>query len=138
MSKRVPASMRTRASLHRLIESRAATADGLGDLVILAMRLILEERWRRKAVTPWAGRITHTARSQAAAGGNGVQTGRLKTVEGFVEYAVPPITGRVNPFRSEISDVCRGAPRRWTIWRWHCWLAACRCSDHAKERTATR
>lgn len=40
MSKRVPASMRTRESLRRLIESEAATADGRGGPVKLEMRLI--------------------------------------------------------------------------------------------------
>ena len=43
MSKRVPASMRTRESLRRLIEGEASTADGRGDLVKLATRLVLEE-----------------------------------------------------------------------------------------------
>ena len=41
MSKRVPASMRTRESLRRLIEGEASTADGRGDLVKLATRLVL-------------------------------------------------------------------------------------------------
>ena len=41
MSKRVPASMRTRESLRRLIEGEASTAVGRGDLVKLATCLIL-------------------------------------------------------------------------------------------------
>jgi putative transposase len=43
MSKRVPASMRTRQSLSDLIEGRLASPDGRAELVKLATRLIVEE-----------------------------------------------------------------------------------------------
>ena len=39
---------------------------------------------------------------------NGVRTGRLKTAEGFVDYAAPQIAGRAAPFRSEIRDSLKG------------------------------
>ena len=41
MSKRVPASMRTRPSLSDLIEGRLASPDGRAELVKLATRLIV-------------------------------------------------------------------------------------------------
>ena len=39
---------------------------------------------------------------------NGVRTGRLKTAEGFVDYAAPQIAGRDEPFRSEIRESLKG------------------------------
>ena len=93
MSKRVPASMRTRESLRRLIEGEAGTADGRGDLVKLATRLILEAALEAEPGRGWR---------------NGVRTGRLKTAEGFVEYAAPQITGREEPIRSEIRERLQG------------------------------
>lgn len=43
MSRRVPASMRTRETLSALIEGRLSSPDGRSELVKLATRLILEE-----------------------------------------------------------------------------------------------
>ena len=43
MTRRVPASMRTRESLSDLIEGRLSSADGRAALVKLATRLIVEE-----------------------------------------------------------------------------------------------
>ena len=37
-----------------------------------------------------------------------LRTGRLKTAEGFVDYAAPQIAGREEPFRSEISETLKG------------------------------
>ena len=49
MSKRVPASMRTRQSLCDLIEGRLASPDGRAELVKLATRLIVEEALESEA-----------------------------------------------------------------------------------------
>lgn len=43
MTKRVPASMRTRESLSAMIEGRLSSPDGRSELVKLAMRPILQE-----------------------------------------------------------------------------------------------
>ena len=108
MSKRVPASMRTRESLRRLIEGEAATADGRGDLVKLATRLILEEALEAESRDA-LGREYYAHGAKPGRGWrNGVRTGRLKTAEGFVEYAAPQITGREEPFRSEIRERLQG------------------------------
>jgi transposase-like protein len=39
---------------------------------------------------------------------NGYRTGRLKTAEGMVEYAVPQICDRAAPFRSRLREIIRG------------------------------
>lgn len=120
MSKRVPVSMRTRESLRRLIESEAAAADGHDDLVKLAARLILEEALEAESRDA-LGREYYAHGAEPGRGWrNGVRTGRLKTAEGFVEYVAPQITGRAEPFRPEIRERWRVAPRLWRTWRWSC------------------
>ena len=108
MSKRVPASMRTRESLRRLIEGEASTADGRGDLVKLATRLVLEEALEAESRDA-LGREYYAQGAEPGRGWrNGVRTGRLKTAEGFVEYAAPQITGRDEPFRSAVREQLQG------------------------------
>jgi len=108
MGRRVPASMRTRQSLSDLIEGRLSSAGGRAELVKLATRLIVEEALEgesRDAV----GRDYYAHGAEPGQGyRNGVRTGRLKTAEGFVEYAAPQIAGRDEPFRSEIREHLTG------------------------------
>ena len=108
MSKRVPASMRTRESLSALIEGRLSSPDGRSELVKLATRLILEEalrtlllldiegKWRPVWVA-WAERVTVRrleqdvgralllrARADFAAGNQeraGIQAGKARSDE---------------------------------------------------------
>ena len=47
-------------------------------------------------------------RTPARAYRNGYRTGRLKTAEGLMEYSVPQITGRDEPFRSAIREHLKG------------------------------
>ena len=63
---------------------------------------------RRRAATPSAATTTSTAASAGQSCRNGVRTGRLKTAEGFVDYAAPQIAGRDEPFRSEIRETLKG------------------------------
>ena len=37
-----------------------------------------------------------------------MRPGRLKTAEGFIDYAAPQVSGRDAPFRSEIRDHLKG------------------------------
>ena len=108
MSKRVPASMRTRESLTDLIEGRLSSADGRAALVKLATRLIVEEALEAESREA-LGRDYYEHGASAGQGWrNGVRTGRLKTAEGFVDYAAPQIAGRDEPFRSEIRESLKG------------------------------
>lgn len=108
MAKRVPASMRTRESLTDLIEGRLSSADGRAALVKLATRLIVEEALEAESRDA-LGRDYYEHGASAGQGWrNGVRTGRLKTAEGFVDYAAPQITGRDEPFRSEIRESLKG------------------------------
>ncbi len=102
MSERVPASMRTRQSLSDLIEGRLSSPDGCAELVRLATRLIVEEALEAESGDK-VGRGYYEHVAEPGQGyRNGVRTGRLKTAEGFIDYAAPQVAGRDEPFRSEI------------------------------------
>ena len=82
MTRRVPASMRTRETLSALIEGRLSSPDGRSDLVKLATRLILEEALEAE-VRDALGRDYYERGAEEGRGyRNGHRTGRLKTAEG--------------------------------------------------------
>ena len=108
MVKRVPASMRTRESLSDLIEGRLSSADGRAALVKLATRLIVEEALEAESRDALGRDYYEHGASPGQGWRNGVRTGRLKTAEGFVDYAAPQIAGRDEPFRSDIRESLKG------------------------------
>ena len=108
MARRVLGSMRTRESLSDLIEGRLSSADGRAELVKLATRLIVEEALEAESRDVLGRDYYEHGASPGQGWRNGVRTGRLKTAEGFVDYAAPQIAGRAAPFRSEIRDSLKG------------------------------
>src|SRR5512147_490884 len=108
MSKRVPASMRTRQSLSDVIEGRLSPPAGREELVKLATRLIIEETLEaetRDAV----GREYYEHGAEPGSGyRNGYRPGRLKTAEGAIDYAAPQIAGKPEPYRSAIREHLKG------------------------------
>jgi transposase-like protein len=108
MLKRVPGSERTREALSDLIAGRLSSEVGRSELVQLATRLIIEEGLEAE-VRDALGR-DYYERGAAAGGGyrNGVRRGRLKSAEGFIEYAAPQVTGGDAPFRSELREHLKG------------------------------
>ena len=108
MQKRVPGSERTREALSDLIAGRLSSEVGRSELVQLATRLIIEEGLEAE-VRDALGR-DYYERGATAGGGyrNGLRTGRLKTAEGFIEYAAPQVAGGDEPFRSELRDHLKG------------------------------
>ena len=108
MAKRLPASMRTRESLSDLIEGRLSSADGRADLVKLATRLIVEEALEAESRDALGHDYYEHGASPGQGWRDGVRTGRLKTAEGFVDYAAPQIAGHDEPFRSEIRESLKG------------------------------
>ena len=108
MTRRVPASMRTRETLSALIEGRLSSPDGRSDLVKLATRLILEEALEAE-VRDALGRDYYERGAEEGRGyRNGHRTGRLKTAEGAIEFSAPQIAGRDTPFRSGIREHAKG------------------------------
>ena len=108
MTKRVPASMRTRETLSSLIEGRLSSPDGRSELVRLATRLILEEALEAETRDA-LGRDYYERGAEDGRGyRNGCRTGRLKTAEGAIEFSAPQVAGRDEPFRSAIRDHAKG------------------------------
>ena len=108
MSKRLPASMRTREDLQSLIEGRLSTASAKDELVKLATRLIVEEALEGEAADA-VGREYYEHGAEPGQGyRNGYRTGRLKTAEGLIEYSAPQIAARDAPFRSQIREHLKG------------------------------
>jgi len=108
MSNRVPGSHRTREALRGLMEGRRSESFGRTELVQLATRLIIEEGL--EAEVRDALDRGYYERGAEPGGGyrNGVRQGRLKTAEGFIDYAAPQVAGTVEPFRSELRQHLKG------------------------------
>ena len=107
MTRRLPASQRTREELTSLIEGRLSTGSAKDELVKLATRLIVEEALEEAGDAVGRGYYEHGA--QPGQGHrNGYQTGQLKTAEGLMEYSAPQVTGRAEPFRSQIREHLKG------------------------------
>jgi putative transposase len=104
---RIPASERTREKLRAVFEG-SGEGRGTSELVRLATRLIIEEALEGEAGD--AVRREYYARGAAPGVGyrNGYRRGRLRSAEGAIEYSVPQIADRSEPFRSAIREIVRG------------------------------
>ncbi len=108
MSKRVPGSHRTRGALRELMAGRCSESFGRSELVQLATRLIIEQGLVAEQCDALdRGCYEHGSRP---GGGyrNGLRQGRLKTAEGFIDYAAPQVAGTAEPFRSELRQHLKG------------------------------
>jgi putative transposase len=108
MAKRIAASETTRERLQAVMDGRLDTADGRGELIRLAARLIVEE-----ALEAEVGEALGRERYERAAGGpsgyrNGVRTGRMATAEGMLEYCAPQLRDMAEPFASAIRPALKG------------------------------
>lgn len=106
MTQRIRASVKTRKQLEDLFAGRSGPETQRSDLVKLAAQLIVEEALEGE-VDDVLGRGYY---EHGAGGGhrNGYRSGRLKTAEGPIEFAVPQVRGTVAPYRSEIRDALDG------------------------------
>lgn len=104
---RIPASERTREQLKALMEGRREGTNERSELVRLAAQLIIEEALEKEAAEALGrGYYEHGAAGRGYR--NGYRTGRLKTAEGAIEYGMPQIADRAEPFRSRIRELVRG------------------------------
>lgn len=108
MTRKVPASMRTRETLSALIEERLSSPDGTSELVKLATRLILEEALETETRSA-LGRYCYAHGAEAGRDyRNSCRTGRLKTAEGAIEFSAFQVAGGDAFFRSEIRQHAKG------------------------------
>jgi putative transposase len=104
---RVPASQVTRKRIEAMINGEGE-AVGKSELVRAAARLIVEEALEEE-VTDALGRDFYEHGAKAGSGyRNGYRPGRLKSAEGAIEFAVPQVADRAEPFRSKIREVING------------------------------
>lgn len=102
---RVPRSERTRNELKEMFAgTRGADRSGL---IRQAARLIVEEALEAEAAQE-LGRDYYAHGAGSRGYRNGYRTGKLKTAEGMIEFAVPQVSDTTEPFRSQIRQVMRG------------------------------
>lgn len=102
---RVTASERTRNELKKMMAGESV-ADR-SSLVRQAARLIVEEALEAEAEEA-LGRGYYERGAQGRGYRNGYRTGRVKSAEGAIEFAMPQVSDSAEPFRSKIREVIRG------------------------------
>jgi putative transposase len=99
---RIPASERTSQKLEELLSQGVADGDARAALLKLAVRKIVEEALEAE-VTETVGREYYENGAAPGAGyRNGYRRGRLRTAEGPIEYGVPQVADRAEPFVSRV------------------------------------
>ena len=109
MTKRLPPSERTSQKIHELLAG-GGERDIKSAFIELAVRQVIEQLLEAE-VSDVLGRdyYRHASDGQPPSGyRNGYRTGRLKTAEGQVDYAVPQVCDREQPFRSRIRQRLSG------------------------------
>ncbi len=102
MRSRIPASERTSQQLDELLSQGVADGDARAELLKLAVRKIVEEALEAE-VAETVGRGYYENGAESGAGyRNGYRRGRLRTAEGAIEYGVPQVADRAEPFVSRV------------------------------------
>ena len=102
---RVPRSETTRNELRQMFAgNRGADRSAL---VRQAARLIVEEALEAEAAQE-LGRDYYAHGAGGRGYRNGYRTGKVKSAEGVIEFAVPQVSDTAEPFRSQIRQVIRG------------------------------
>jgi putative transposase len=107
MAKRIAASEATRERLQAVMDGKLDTADGRGELLRLAARLIVEEALEAEAGEA-LGRERYERTDTAMGYRNGLRTGRVATAEGMLEYLAPQLRDTPEPFVSAIRRSLKG------------------------------
>jgi len=99
---RIPASERTSQKLDELLSQGVADGDARAELLKLAVRKIVEEALEAE-VADAVGRGYYENGAPPGAGyRNGYRRGRLASAEGPIEYGVPQVADRAEPFASRV------------------------------------
>ena len=106
--KRIPASAATRERLQQLFDGQGEVEDVKGAVGREAVRLIVEEALEGE-VADALGRGYYESGAQPGTGyRNGYRRGKLKSAEGAIEYGVPQVADRAEPFRSQVRAILKG------------------------------
>ena len=105
---RLSAPERTREELRALMNGELGTAAGRGDLVRLALRLIVEEALEGEVADALGRERYERAEGEKAGYRNGYRTGKVKTAEGAVEYSASQVRETPEPFVSSVRAALAG------------------------------
>ena len=123
---RLSAPERTREELRALMNGDLGTAAGRGDLVRLALRLIVEEALEGEVADVLGRERYERGDGEKAGYRNGYRPGKVKTAEGAVDYSAPQVRDTPGPFVSGYGPRFRGARGSLSGWRSNFTRAACR------------
>jgi transposase-like protein len=99
---RIPASERTSQKLDELLTQGVADGDARAELLKLAVRKIVEEALEGEVADALGRDYYENGAAPGAGYRNGYRRGRLRTAEGPIEYGVPQVTDRSEPFVSRV------------------------------------
>jgi len=99
---RIPASERTSQKLSELLTQGVAEGDARSELIKLAVRKIVEEALEAEVAEAVGRGYYENGASPGAGYRNGYRRGRLRTAEGAIEYGVPQVADRAEPFVSRV------------------------------------
>ena len=135
---RLSAPVRTREELRALMSGDLGTAAGRGDLVRLALRLIVEEALEGE-VSDVLGRERYERGEGEKAGyRNGYRPGKVKTAEGAVDYSAPQVRDTPEPFVLSVRAALSGRTRNSSGWRLNFMREACRRATSRTRSPTTR
>jgi len=99
---RIPASERTSQKLDELLTQGVADGDARAELLKLAVRKIVEEALEVEVADALGREYYANGAAPGAGYRNGYRRGRLRTAEGAIEYGVPQVADRAEPFVSRV------------------------------------
>src|SRR5271155_4660608 len=108
---RLSAPARTREELRALMNGDLGTAAGRGDLVRLALRLIVEEALEGEVADVLGRERYERGDGEKAGYRNGYRPGKVKTAEGAVDYSAPQVRDTPEPFISGVRAALSGRTR---------------------------
>ena len=105
--KRVPPSQRTKEEIRSLIDRGSEDTDPKSEMIRLGVRRIVEEAFEQ-LVKDVLGRDYYERRTGQEGSRNGYRTGRMKTAEGEVSFAVPQVRDVDSARIAELRELLRG------------------------------
>ncbi len=102
MPTRIPASERTSQKLDELLTQGVADGDARAELLKLAVRKIVEEALEAEVAEAVGREYYKNGAAPGAGYRNGYRRDRLRTAEGPIDYGVPQVTDRTEPFVSRV------------------------------------
>ena len=102
MPTRIPASERTSQKLDALLSQGVADGDARTELLKLAVRKIVEEALEAEVAEAVGRGYYENGAAPGAGYRNGYRRSRLPTAEGAIEYGVPQVADRPEPFVSRV------------------------------------